>query len=173
MQTQDSPTPSLQDFSLIESCIRKAKDDYGYDDDSIAFYFFTLKIILDLQDDEIKDSITDNYFLKVDGQKSGHDRGIDAVYIDEMDGHPVIHLFNFKYAMSFNKTKGNFPASEIDKIVAFLSSLMQQDENLKSEVNPILYSKIEEIWEILGRDSPRFFIHICTNYYYGFEEQEK
>jgi AIPR protein len=173
MQTQDSPTPSLQDFSLIESCIRKAKDDYGYDNDSIAFYFFALKLILDLQDDEIKDSITDNYFLKVDGQKSGHDRGIDAVYINELDERPVIHLFNFKYAMSFNKTKGNFPASEIDKIVAFLSSLMQKDENLKSEVNPILYSKIEEIWEIFGRDSPSFCIHICTNYYYGFEEQEK
>ena len=164
---------SLQDFSLIKSTLEKTKKDYSIDESSNAFYLFVMNLLFGLQDDEIIDSITDNHFLKVSGSPSGHDRGIDAVYIDDEESKVTIHFFNFKYTDVFEKTKNHFPSSEIDKIITFLNCLMQKDKNLKNDVNPILFSKVEQIWSILENQNPHFVIHICSNLYHGFEKNEK
>jgi hypothetical protein len=50
---------------------------------------------------------------------------------------------------------------------------MMQDFSLKEETNMILYSKVEEIWEILTNNYPKFIFHIATNYQHGFESDEK
>ncbi len=165
--------PSIQDFSLIKSFVEKYKKDYSFNDYSNAFYFFVLNIVMGLQDDEIRDSITDNYFLKVTGGSSGHDRGIDAVYIDDTETIASIHFFNFKYTDKFDKLEDNFPSGEIDKITGFFTLLMQKDQNLKTEINPVLFSKVQEIWKIFDNQNPKFFIHICSNHYQGFEKNEK
>lgn len=166
-------TPSLQDFSLIRSRVERKQQDYGFQDSSNAFYFVAMDLILGLQEDEIKDSITDSNFLRVFGQSSGHDRGIDAVYIDNLDTTATIHLFNFKYAETFKKSKNNFPSNEIDKIVGLINSIVQQDENLADEVNAVLFSKIKEIWKIFESQNPHFVLHLCSNYYQNLEPQEK
>ncbi|MBA3534420.1 MAG: AIPR family protein [Ardenticatenales bacterium] len=168
-----TPTPSIQDFSLVNSFVEKYKKDYGFKDSSNAFYYLVLGHLLNLQDDEITDSITDNHFLKTIGKVHGHDRGIDAVYIDESDTKPTVHFFNFKYIQSFEKVDGFFPSAEIDKIVGFLNSVMQMSKGLKDEVNPMLYSKIEEIWNIFQTQNPNFEIHICANLYRGLEPLER
>lgn len=166
--------PSIQDFSTINSYVEKIAKDNDLKDTTNAFYYFALSLILNLQDDEIKDSITDNYYLKIETKhESGHDRGIDAIYIDENEETAEIHFFNFKYAKSFDKTKNHFASSEIDKILSFLSDLMAQEPSLESQVNKILYSKIEEIWKIFEKQNPRFVFHLCSNLYNNFEEQEK
>ena len=165
---------SVQDFAVINTHVEKFKDDYEFSDSSNAFYFLALNLLLGLQDDEIRDSITDNHYLKTIGQVAGHDRGIDAVYIDEGDPTaPVIHFFNFKYGSTFNKTQANFPSNEIDKILSFLSSLLSQDKDLKTDVNPVLYSKVEEIWDLFKKLNPSFVFHICSNLYHEFEENER
>jgi hypothetical protein len=167
-------TYSVQDFAVINTHVEKFKDDYEFFDSSNAFYFLALNLLLGLQDDEIRDSITDNHYLKTIGKVAGHDRGIDAVYIDEGDlTAPVIHLFNFKYASTFAKTQSHFPSNEIDKILSFLASLLSQDTALKAEVNPVLYSKVEEIWDLFKKLNPSFVFHVCSNLYYEFEENEK
>lgn len=169
----NSVRPSLQDFSLVKTHVDLLVDTYGIGKPSLGFYYFTLDLILNLQVDEIEDSITDTSYLQLISDQGGHDRGIDALYIDSNTIPNTIHFINCKYTDNFNKTGNHFPASEIDKILGFLSALMQKDESLKNEINGILYSKVEEIWTLFQSQNPNFVIHICCNYYNGLEEGEK
>lgn len=167
--------PSLQDFTLIKSYLDRIKNEHDdINENNIAFYYFVLDLLFGLQDDEIDDAITDTHYLRLMQNKGGgHDRGIDAVYIESDLTPPTIHLFNFKYTDEFKKTTNHFPSAETDKIVNFVSSVLQQDENLNKEVNPVLFSKIKEIWSIFESYNPNFVIHLCCNFYNGLEKSEK
>ena len=165
--------PSLQDFSLIKTYVDKFQSDYSLQTSSIAFSYFSLDHILSLQIDEIEDSITDTFYLLSKSHDSGHDRGIDAVYLDTSRTPNVVHIFNFKYTENFQKARGFFPSSEIDKILIFIHSIMQQDESLRENINPSLFSKVQEIWNLFQSQNPEFIIHICGNFYHAFEETEK
>lgn len=165
--------PSLQDYSTIKSHVERIQNDLNKRQPQDAFYFFALNLILGLQDDEIEDSITDNSYLVSMGSRGGHDRGIDAIYIDTSDVKPIIHLFNCKYTSIFEKTDNHFPSGEIDKIVNFLNGLLGKDIELTNTVNPILASKIEEIWELHQTINPHYKIHLCANLYKGLIRDEK
>ena len=164
---------SLQDYSIIKNYVKKTVLDNNLNGDPNAFMLFSLKLILNIQDDEAFDSITDTNFLKVHQSHSGHDRGVDAVYIDDDTEPATVHIFNFKYTESFDKTQNNFPSGEIDKIVSFLSSVMQKDTAIKNDINMFLYSKVEEIWSLFDKQNPNFVVNVCGNYYEGFEKNEK
>jgi hypothetical protein len=164
---------TIADYSLITSYVRKYGKDNNVEEDAIAFYFFILDLVLKLTDDEVRDSITDNYYLKKYGNFSGHDRGIDAIYVDSEADPKTVHFFNFKYASTYKKTAHFIESGEIDKIEVFLNKLMTQDFSLKDEINMILYSKVEEIWEIFTDDYPKFVFHIATNYQNSFTTDEK
>lgn len=167
-------TATLQEYSLIRTKTEKKQQDYEFADLSSAFYFVAIDLILGLQDDEIRDSITDSNFLRISNQPSGHDRGVDALYIDEVSTPPMIHMFNFKYAESFNKAKNNnLPSGEIDKILSLINALNQQEESLLQEINPVLASKVQDIWRIFESQNPQFVFHFCSNYYKNFEQAEK
>src|SRR5215813_9016392 len=164
---------SLQDFSLIRSYVNKAKEDNNLATASLGFSFFILDLVLSLQPDEIEDSLTDSFYLQSQSRDSGHDRGIDALYIDRSETPNVVHIFNFKLTEVFENTSNFFPASEIDKILGFLATIMQQDTSLREHVNPVLFSKAQEIWNLFQSQNPKFIVHICANYYFPFEENEK
>lgn len=165
--------PSLLDFSTINTHVKKIQNDLGKAPQD-AFYFFVLGNILGLQEDEIEDSITDNHYLKKHKKHlGGHDRGVDAIYIDNSDIKPTVHFFNCKYTNDFEKTSSNFPSSEIDKIVNFINALLSKDNELGKTINPVLLSKVEEIWEILQNVNPNFEIHLCANLYNGLIADEK
>jgi hypothetical protein len=170
--SRETLMPSLQDFSLISSFVRKYMDDYSIKDPSNAFYYLVLKAVLGLQDDEIEDSITDNHYLTSIGSTGGHDRGVDAVFIDSSGVKPIIHFFNCKYTDKFEKTTNNYPSGEIDKFIGFIGSLLSKDVHIKSTVNMPLYAKVEEIWAIFENVNPSFVIHLCTNHYKGLEKLE-
>lgn len=169
--------PTRQDHSLIQENVLKWKKDYELPDIPGAFYYFTLDLLLGLDYDEITDSITDNFFLQKTRNAGGHDRGIDAVIIEELSSNsrPIVKLFNFKYSESFEKLGNNFPSSEIDKILSFLR-LVNEAENgeyLKNEVNPILLEKIKEIWQLQTSNNVEFKIYLCANFYNSFEKSER
>lgn len=164
---------TLQDYSLISTHVQKFKRDYEIQEDSVAFYFFVLDLILSLSESEARDAITDTYYLRRYAELSGHDRGIDAVYVDNDTSPATVHFFNFKYAMTFEKGKGFIESNEIDKIEGFLNRLMLKELDLKSEVNAVLYSKVQEIWELFGRENPNLVVHIASNYEKGFEPLER
>lgn len=166
--------PTLQEYSLIRTKTERKQQDYNFNSLSSAFYFVVLDLILGLQDDEIRDSITDGHFLRESQQQTGHDRGIDALYIDEVATPPIVHMFNFKYAESFSKAKNNnFPSGEIDKILNFINAVNQQEESLLKEVNPLLASKVQDIWKLFESQNPKFILHFCANFYNTFESSEK
>lgn len=164
--------PTLQDFSVLNTHVEKSQNDYDLKSKSTAFSYFVLDLMFNLQEDEIEDVITDTNYLKEKEKSSGHDRGIDGIYIDNSVQPSNVHLFNFKYTEQFKKVSNNFPSSEVDKILSFLSSLMIQDESMRSTVNPFLYSKIEEIWELFKTENPVFKIHLCSNHAKGLEKGE-
>lgn len=171
--SNSSSKPSLQDFTLVKTYVDKATEDNNLNNPSLGFYFFALNLALNLQDDEIDDSITDTAYLEATGRSKGHDRGIDAIFIDESDSIPHIHLFNFKYTEKFAKTSSHFPSSEIDKIINFLNALISQDSSLEKTVNAVLANKVKEIWNIFSSHNPKFTIHISSNLYNSFEKLEK
>ncbi len=82
---------TLQDFSLIQTYVSKYQKDYKLLSIEKAFSYLCLDSILNLQQDEIEESITDG----------GMDRGIDNIYIDTSDSIATIHIFNLKYTTKF------------------------------------------------------------------------
>ncbi len=118
-----------------------------------AFFYVILEYLLSLSPDEIEDSITDG----------PNDRGIDSVFVDQRDGRNTIHLFQFKHVNSFEKAKNNFPSSEIDKVLSFCVDLLNQNNEMKKTCNPMLWSKVQEIWSALNDPEPTFEVHFCGN----------
>lgn len=165
---------TLQDFSVINSHVNKLAHEFSKDAVD-AFYFLVLESVLGLPEDEIRDAITDNrYHLNEGLGKGGHDRGIDAVYIDDSsDDYPTVHMFNCKYTSKPDKIDNYIESGEIDKILQFLSRLLNKDADLQNDINPILYGKVQEIWDLFANVNPNLSIHICTNHTKGFEKREE
>jgi len=163
---------SLQEFSLINNKVKEIAEDFEMSTLSNAFYFFALELILQLQKDEIEDAITDNFYLQ-SSNKGGHDRGIDVLYIDrEGKNTTEIHMFNFKYMSKFEKIDSHFPSNEIEKILLFLQNLLSKQIEPK-EINPILYDKVQEIWQIYDSEQPKLFLHFCSNLSNSFQKDEQ
>jgi hypothetical protein len=164
---------TLQDFSVVSTWVSKVKDENELIKVSDAFCFFSLDRILDLQDDEIADSITDSSYLQSQGESGGFDRGIDAVYIED-EGRITVHLFNCKYTEKYNIARdGNFPSGEIDKISGYLHALMTQEYSTIDSSNSALKDKTYEIWNIFQKKTPNFVLHICANYSNGLQHDER
>ncbi len=164
---------TLQDFSVVKSYLEKIKIDNELEKLSDAFYFMVLEEILDISEDEIYEAITDNSFLNSQGLENGHDRGIDAIFIEEKE-RPVVHFFNCKYTDKFSKAvDGNFPSSEIDKIAQYLEMMMQQDEKSINASNPAIRNKTNEIWALFERTTPKFVLHLCSNLEKGLQKEEQ
>jgi len=156
---------TLQDFSLIQTYVSKYQKDYKLSSIEKAFSYLCLDSILNLQQDEIEESITDG----------GMDRGIDNIYIDTSDSIATVHIFNLKYTAKFGKMKNNFPSSEIDKIINIIRQILDNDKKLQKETNPNLYQKIKDIWNIFEKQNPNFIIYLCSNLENNFipAEQER
>jgi len=127
-----------------------------------AFTYMALEYLLALSPEEIEDAITDG----------PNDRGIDAVYVDERDGRNVIHLFQFKHVNTFERAKRNFPSTEIDKLLSFCADLLNKERGMKKNCNPILWTKVQDIWSAVDNPSLSFEVHFCANMQ-GLIETEK
>jgi hypothetical protein len=173
MAKEQSASPSIQDFYLVGNHVKQFTSDYSLANDSLGFMFFAIDVILGLQDDEVEDSITDTSYLKTNNKPSGHDRGIDALFIDYSEKPAVVHIFNMKYTEEMKNTAKNFPSSEIDKILGFTSAMIASDEKLAEHVNKHLFGKVEEVWSLFKSQYPKFVIHLCANHYLGLEASEK
>lgn len=118
-----------------------------------TFTYVMLEYLLGLSAEEIEDSITDG----------PNDRGVDAVYVDERDGRNTIHIFQFKHVNSFDKAKNNFPSTEIDKLLSFCADMLNQTAEMEATCNPILWKKVQEIWDALKNPNPYFEVHLSGN----------
>jgi hypothetical protein len=85
-------------------------------------------------------------------------------YVDDRDGKNIIHIFQFKYVNEFGKVKNNFPSNEIDKVLSVLADILSKKDTLQSEVNPLLWNKITEIWAAFEKPTtPTIEVHFCGN----------
>ncbi|MQY45551.1 abortive phage infection protein, partial [Rhizobiales bacterium RZME27] len=132
------------EFSLLESKISKSSDRIGIDDRSISFLYLMLDALFPRSGEDISSLITDG----------GHDRGADAVYIQESGGIVHVNLIQSKYAASIKSAKRNFPGSEVDKLVSLIRDIADRSNGLLESVNPLLRQKIVDIWSLI--DSGKF-----------------
>lgn len=165
---------NIQDFSLIKTRLNKIKETLNLQELSDAFYIMAIGAESDLQDTEIIDCITDNSFLVKNSSNGGHDRGIDAIYIENNgeNNRTKVHLFNCKCATTFEHAKKYFPSSEIEKIITYVDNLMNRNENWIENANSILKEKTKDIWDLFDYDYPEFYIHICSNLESGMDKNE-
>lgn len=168
--------PSLQDFSLLSTHVKKTTEESDLRKESQGFAILALQEILYIGFDEADNSMTDSEYLstKPDAE-SGFDRGIDAIYIDQQLSSCDIHIFNFKYTSKYERSKSNFPSAEIDKVSNFVSHLMHQDELMIKSVNPVLAEKIKDIWKVYStynQSTPKIKIHLCSNHILGLVDDE-
>lgn len=145
---------TLIDFSTVTHKVSEwISPELGIETPSKAFMPLIVSSLLDITEDEAYDAITDG----------SQDRGVDALFIDDRDGKNIIHIFQFKYVSDFSKSKSNFPSGEIDKILSFLSDLLDQDQKMSQDCNPILWEKVKEAWQALAKKNPSIEIHFCSN----------
>jgi hypothetical protein len=140
--------PNRLSFSTIRDKVKKYMEDYSLDDLTYAFEYLMLETILGLNEDEISDAITDGSM----------DEGIDAIHCIGNE----VHIFNFKYAETFENSTNNFPATEIDKIVVTIDRIVN-GQIKEGDVNDALWDKILEILDLLDRGVIKIKIHLCSN----------
>lgn len=128
--------------------VKQYKEDYSLDDLATSFEWLALETILHLNEDEIVDAITDG---PMDG-------GIDALHIIDRD----VHIFNFKYAETFDNSNDNFPENEIDKILTTMERIYVKSM-AEDDVNDLLWEKILEIWDLFEGGPLNFKYYLCSN----------
>jgi hypothetical protein len=137
---------NLASFSMIHQRVIAIKEQLKLETIGTAF---ALSSVLQLNEDDIEDSITDGSL----------DCGIDAIYI--LDN--IIHICNCKYAYDINQTEKNFPGNEIEKIIS-TTTLMLSVSLTRESVNKLLWDKYKEI-EALFIESgvKKIIIHLISN----------
>lgn len=118
-----------------------------------ALSALAISTILEVGMDEGIDSITDG----------GNDRGVDALYIHDSDGHANVHIIQTKCVSTFERSKKNFPGGEVDKIATFVSDLTDADVNALKTVNPRLKEKIADALGILTKTNATITVHFVGN----------
>ena len=103
-----------------------------------AFSYLALEKLFPNCDEEIEDLLTDG----------GNDCGVDAIKIDKYGTDAHVHIFQFKFYESMDKSSRYFPSKEADKIISFIDRLFDEDTDLEKITNTYLWDKIQEIWSV-------------------------
>lgn len=145
---------NLLDWNTLNHKVRAYLDlEAGVDTPQKAFPILMVATLLNVSDEEAEDAITDGSM----------DRGVDAVFVDDRDGCNTIHVFQFKYASTYENSKKNFPSAEIDKLVSFFEDLLDMNLALEKTCNPLLWNKVKEIWSALDKSAASIEVHFCSN----------
>lgn len=100
---------------------------------SLAFVYLCVKTVLDLDDEEAFDCLTEG----------GGDFGVDAIHIsEEHDGEFTVSLFQAKYKHKDLSGDSNFPESGINSLIRAISLLFNPSAELL-HINARLLAKVE------------------------------
>lgn len=142
------------EFSMIDGKIGRVLNRLGKAEKGYGFLYMVLETLFPRSDEEISSLITDG----------GNDRGADAIHIHEEGSTAYISIFQSKYAHSVKNAGKNFPGSEIDKLISFITDIANKTEGLVDYVNPLLARKVIDIWNIVDRGKTIFFkIFLISN----------
>ncbi len=144
---------TLLDWGQVNQKVSNFRETMALKSRSDAFIYYCLNHILKIDLDDITSCVTDGKF----------DRGIDAVFIESSVDKKIIHFFQMKCRDEFKPTVRNFPSEEINKILSFLDDLLKKSEKMEGTCNPLLFSKVKAIWDLLYQEPYDVHIHLCTN----------
>jgi len=146
-----SSQPTILTFRLIDSEISKYKEENKIQDESRAFLEFAIEKYLDLDRDEVVESV-------IDGSQ---DRGIDAIYIDEeAEERPIVYIFQSKYYRSEEKFDRALEGNALNKMQHAIENLILKSPKEVHDGNTFLLSKLRDIKAL---SNPRFQIVFCSN----------
>lgn len=119
---------------------------------SLSFVFLCVKTLLQLDDDDAFDAVTDG----------GNDFGVDAIHIsEENDGEFVATLFQAKYSRSL-EGDSNFPEGGVEAAARAVQYLF--DPSSEVQVNNRLKPKLEDIRSrIADGFIPQVRVVLCNN----------
>jgi AIPR protein len=120
---------------------------------SLAFVYLCVKTILDLEDDNTFDCLTEG----------GGDFGVDAMHIsEEYDGEFTVSLFQVKYKNNL-EGNANFPENGIESLIKAIKYLFDPTTILQY-INKRLLAKVEEARSLI-RDGyiPQIRALACNN----------
>jgi len=121
---------------------------------SLAFVYLCVKAVLDLDDEETFDCLTEG----------GGDFGVDAIHIsEEYDGEFTVSLFQAKYKHTDFSGNSNFPESGINSLIRAIRLLFNPAAELQ-HINTRLLAKVEEARSLI-RDGfiPQVRSIACNN----------
>jgi hypothetical protein len=144
---------TLIDWSEVDLKITAYCSQFQHDTRSMALTHIMLEHLFGLSTDEVDECTTDG----------AQDRGVDAVVIEDGNVPVTIHLFQVKCVESFDKADNNFPSVEIDKLLSFISDVLRKEPGLEQTCNPLLWGKVQEIWDAFAQGSPKFTVHLVGN----------
>lgn len=144
---------TLLDWGNVDAAAAQIEKNLNLETRREAFTLLCLASILRIDFDEARGSVTDG----------AEDRGVDAVYLDERFGRRVIHLFQFKCHSRFGSSGRNFPSTEIDKLLAFISDCFGQVDGFIGTCNPLLQQKVLDIWDFVESGACQVEVHLCSN----------
>ncbi|MCG9885609.1 MAG: AIPR family protein [Cyanobacteria bacterium] len=142
--------------SVVKNIRQRAYEELRIQDNklkSLAFVYLCVKTILDLDDDDAFDCLTEG----------GGDFGVDAMHIsEEYDGEFTVSLFQTKYKDSL-EARSNFPEEGIESLINAIQYLFDPSAQLKS-INKRLLVKVEEARSLI-RDGyiPQVRALACNN----------
>jgi hypothetical protein len=141
--------PTWLDWSAVEAVIAS----FGSPDDKREkrFQLYCLNDLFSIAPIEAEYHITDD----------GFDRGVDCLYLDR--DTKTLNILNTKTVKHFHKARHNFPGSEIEKLITFLTDFLTKDERLTRDSNPLLARKVLEAWEALEDPDYKINVYICSN----------
>lgn len=120
---------------------------------SLAFLYLSVKIMLNLSDEESFDCLTEG----------GGDFGVDAIHIsEEHDSELIVSLFQSKYKQNL-EAKANFPEEGIKALINAIRYLFDPGAMLEN-INDRLKAKVEEVRSLI-RDGyiPQVRALACNN----------
>lgn len=135
------------EFSMINGKVDAVQSRIGCKDKSYSFLYLVLEKLFPRSDEEISSLITDG----------SNDRGADAVHIRVDGGSAYIYIIQCKYATNLKNASRNFPGNEVDKLISLISDIANKSDGLTESVNPILSSKIKDIWGLVDKGKTIYF----------------
>jgi hypothetical protein len=142
---------------LVEDLKVRLSEELGVNESthqkSLSFVYLCVKTMLDLEDEEAFDALTDG----------GNDFGVDAMHIgEELDGEFVVTLFQAKYVHKNLDGVANFPENGVEAAVGAVRYLF--DPSAKVQANPRLLPKVEEVRSLISDGFiPRVRVLLCNN----------
>jgi len=144
--------PAMLDWGVVSTAYKGFSAEYGLTkQQDCPFVLFALETTLSLDIDDAKAAVTDG----------GQDRGIDAVVLDR--DNSAVHLFQCKETKKFKPSDCNFPSTEVDKVLSFISDLLSGQLMKNHTCNSLLQQKVDEIWETMQETTLDFHIHFFSN----------